>query len=257
MVLSNLESVVDSSTNTRFIEEISIIIAAQDLTPTIVSQDFLKFSGIIPKEWELSQQPVLNPNFAQLNFKNGVSVVAQPRSITFSESLKQKQLADVQIGNLAVKYIEKLPYAEYVGLSISPKILLPFTQNPAGIREYITDNLLGVGSWKEIGNSPVQAGINLMYVLDRCQLTIAISEARIQQTQQSSTSALLFASNFNYHIAQNNGSESKVEQLISILSNWQADLNTFREIVNDKFLATTSSLEASPYASSVFPSQTL
>ena len=92
MMLSNLESEVDTAATTQFIEEISIIIAAQNLTPTMMSQDFLKFSGIIPKEWELAQQPVLNPNFAQLNFKNGLSMVAQPRSITLSESLNQKPM---------------------------------------------------------------------------------------------------------------------------------------------------------------------
>ena len=257
MVLSNLESVVDSTATTQFIEEISIIIAAQDLTPTIMSQDFLKFSGIIPKEWELAQKPLLNPSFAQLNFKNGLSIVAQPRSITLSESLNQQNLADIQIAGVAAKYVEKLPHAEYVGLSFSPKILVPFPQNPAGVRQYITGNLLGAGAWKEIGNFPVQAGVNLMYMLDRCQLTIAISEARIQPPQQSQMTALLFAGNFNYNIGQNNGSESKVEQLISILNNWQTDFNAFREIVRDKFLATTSSLGESSYAQSLFPDRTL
>ena len=257
MVLSNLGSVVDSTAATQFIEEISIIIAAQNLTPTMMSQDFLKFSGIIPKEWELAQKPVLNPSFAQLNFKNGLGILAQPGSITFTESLNQKNLPEVQIAGVAIKYIEKLPHAEYVGLSCSPKILVPFPQNPAGVRQYITGNLLGAGAWKEIGNFPVQAGVNLMYVLDRCQLTIAISEARIQPPQQSQMAALLFAGNFNYNVGQNNNSESPVDRLIFILNNWQGDLNAFREIVNDKFLATTSSLGESLHTYTVFPGETL
>jgi hypothetical protein len=64
-----LESRIDSTIANQFIEEISIIIAAQDLTPTMMSLDFLKFSGIIPKDWELSQQPTLSPNYSQLNFR--------------------------------------------------------------------------------------------------------------------------------------------------------------------------------------------
>ena len=257
MMLSNLESEVDTTATTQFIEEISIIIAAQNLTPTMMSQDFLKFSGIIPKEWALAQQPVLNPNFAQLNFKNGLSMVAQPRSITLSESLNQKPLSAVQIARVAVKYIEKLPHAEYLGVSISPKILIPFPQDPAGVREYITGNLLGTGSWKEIGDFPVQAGVNLMYRLDRCQLTIAISEARIQQAQQSQIAALLFAGNYNYNIEPHNSEQSIVEQLTFITNNWQIDLRGFREIVNDKFLAANDGLAESSYASSLFPGQTL
>ncbi|MGF1542431.1 MAG: hypothetical protein ACFCU5_18645 [Pleurocapsa sp.] len=256
MMLSNLEPVVNSTTN-QFIEEISIIIAAQNLTPTMMSQDFLKFSGIIPKEWELTQKPVLNPNFAQLNFQNGLSIVAQPRSITLSESLSQKNLTEVEIATVAVKYIEKLPHAEYVGLSLSPKILIPFPQNPTGVRQYITENLLGSGSWKEIGNFPVQAGVNLMYMLDRCQLTMAISEARIQPPQQSPMPALLFVGNFNYDLERSKGFSSKAQGLIALLDNWQRDINDFRAIVNDKFLVTTQNLQSSISEQTVFPNLTL
>ncbi len=257
MMLSNLEPAVNSTTTTQFIEELSIIIAAQNLTPTMMSQDFLKFSGIIPKEWELAQQPTLNPSFAQLNFKNGLNIVAQPRSITLSESLTQKKLTDVQIATVAVKYVEKLPHAEYVGWSLSPKILVPFPQNPAGVREYIAENLLGAGSWKEIGNFPLQAGVNLMYVLDRCQLTIAISEARINPPQQSQIAALLFAGNFNYNLGHNNGASSTAEGLIALLDNWQQDINEFRTIVNEQFLVATSNLQLSLSEQTVFPDLTL
>jgi hypothetical protein len=253
MMLSNLEPAVDLTTTSQFIEEVSIIIAAQDLTPTMMSQDFLKYSGIIPKEWELAQQPVLNPNFAQLNFTNGLSITAQPRSITLSESLTQKNSTEIQIAAIAAKYVEKLPHAEYVGLSLNPKIVVPFPQDPTGVRRYITENLLGSGSWKEIGKFPVQAGVNLMYVLDRCQMTIAISEARIQSQQQSPMAALLFSGNFNYNVEPINDSSSTTERLIALLDNWQRDINDFREIVSDKFLATNNSLQASFSEQSVFP----
>jgi hypothetical protein len=253
MMLSNLEPAADLNTTSQFIEEVSIIIAAQDLTPTMMSQDFLKFSGIIPKEWELAQQPILNPNFAQLNFKNGLAITAQPRSITLSESLSQKNLTEVQIAAIAAKYAEKLAHAEYVGLSLNPKTVVPFPHNPRAARQYITQNLLGSGSWKEIGNFPVQAGVNLMYVLDRCQLTIAISEATIQPQQQSPMAALLFSGSFNYNLEPSNDSSSTAERLIALLDNWQRDINDFREILSDKFLAASNGLQASFSEQSVFP----
>ncbi|MEO1004362.1 MAG: hypothetical protein AAFW67_00655, partial [Cyanobacteria bacterium J06638_38] len=87
MTTLDMASAVNSLPKTQFIEEIALIIAAQDLTPTMMSPDFLKFSGIVPQEWELAQDPVLNPNFAQLNFTNGIGISAKPRTITISESL--------------------------------------------------------------------------------------------------------------------------------------------------------------------------
>lgn len=259
MVLSKESEVTTVITN-EFIEEISIIIAAQDLTPTMMSQDFLKFSGIIDKDWELSQQPVLNPNYAQLNFKNGITITAQPRTITVSESSSNKNLNDIYAPQIVAKYIEKLPHAEYLGLSFSPKILVPFPNTPNRVRQYITGTLLGSGAWKEIGNAPVQAGVNLMYSLDRCQLTISISEARLQQPQQAPISAILFSGGFNYNINQGDISESKSAQLNKMINYWHTDLQTFRELINDKFLNTSNgnnNLNQSSFEESVFPGQML
>lgn len=257
MTTPNLTSTANSS-ETKSIEEISIVIAAQDLSPTMMSQEFLKFSGIIPKEWELAQQPVLSPNFARLNFTNGIGIDAQPRSITFSETLHNKQVA-LAIHQVANRYLEKLPHAEYMGLSLSPKILLPFPDSSTMVREYITGTLLGSGSWKRIGNAPVQAGINLMYFLDRCQLTISISEAKLQKPQEQTLTAILFSGNFNYsvNLAQNYAPD-RTAQTQDFLSNWNKDLEEFREIVNHKFLDFSSQdFEQSIGETSLFPGQTL
>ena len=258
MTTLNVASATNSSNQTQYIEEVSIIIAAQDLTPTMMSQDFLKFSGIIPKEWELSQQPVLNPNYAQLNFKNGININAQPRTITISESLGSKKLEDLNLATVASKYIEKLPHAEYMGLSCSPKILIPFPTAPESVRQYITGTLLGYGSWKKIGRAPVQAGVNLMYLLDRCQLTMNISEAKLQNSQNQSMAAILFSGNFNYNINPQNQKSDYLTQIKQFLDNWQTDFEEFRTIVNQKFLETNNQqLGQSLGETSLFPGQTL
>lgn len=248
---SNSQSLTESSSVLSTIEEVAIVIAAQDLTPTMMSQDFLKFSGIIPKDWELSQQPLLNPANAQLHYTNGVSIAAQPRTITFSEALSNKQLEEIAIPEITIKYIEKLPHAEYLGMSFSPKILIPFPQNPGAVRQYITDRLLGTGTWKNIGKAPVQAGINLMYLLEHCQLSINIAEARLQQPQQPPIAALLFSGSFNYNISQDAIAEARVNQIKEGLSFWQSDLNNFRDLVINRFLAAPSYSMSS--GESVFP----
>ncbi|MFM6738339.1 MAG: hypothetical protein ACKPJT_23095, partial [Microcystis panniformis] len=66
----------------REIQEFSIAITAKSLNPAMLTVDFLKYSGIVPPDWELNSQPVLNPNYAQVNFQNGIGIVAQPRTIT-------------------------------------------------------------------------------------------------------------------------------------------------------------------------------
>jgi hypothetical protein len=245
-------SSLSQSRGINTLEEMGIVIVAQDLTPTMISQDFLKFSGIVPKEWELSQQPLLNPAAAQLQYTNGVSILAQPRTITFSEALNNKALEDIVIPETVIRYVEKLPHTEYLGMSLNSKILVPFPQNPNAVSQYIIGRLLSEGAWKNIGRTPVQAGINLMYLLDHCQLTINISEARLQQAEQPPIAALLFSGSFNYNISGDLTAEAKVNQLKQSLSFWQTDLSNFRNIVMNQFLTVSNS--ASTYqGESVFP----
>jgi len=249
---------VNSPSVTQFMEEISLTIAAQDLAPSMMSQDFLKFSGIIPQDWELSQQPVLNHNFAQLNFTNGVSINAQPRTIILNESLYNKQTADITIHQVAGKYLEKMPHAEYLGFSFSPKILFPFPDAPQAARQYITESLLGSGAWKHISKVPVQAGINLMYYLERCQLTISISEAKLQKQQETAIAAILFSGSFNYNVMTGEKSSSRMTQMNDFLVQWKTDLAEFRDIVNQKFLDGTKTDETQSVGGmSLFPGQML
>ncbi len=250
----------------EFLEEIAVTIAAQNLTPTILSQDFLKFSGIIPQDWELAQQPVLNPALAQLAFQNGITIVAQPGTISISESVGNKMLKELQVPQIATKYVEKLPHAEYVGLSNSPKIIVPFPGHPEAVIQYMTQNLLARGSWQEIGTGILQAGINLVYLLDRCQLNITVNQVKLQQSQPSRESpeipkgmaysnpyiaALLFSGNFNYNIATDD-LQQPLSKLIQAINYWQTDFNAFREIVTQKFLA-KANLEQFTLSESVFP----
>ena len=258
MIASDLASGINSpNIINKSIEETSLVIAAQGLSPTMMSIEFLKFGGIVPQEWELAQQPILNPNFAQLSFTNGVRLEAQPSSINLSEPISDSQ--GLTIPQIAEKYIQKLPHAEYAGLSFSPKILFPFPEDPGAVRDYITGTLLGSGSWKRIGLAPVQAGINLMYLLDRCQLTISVSEAKLQKPQEAPIMAILFSGSFNYNVNLGaNSGENPAGQIINFLKNWQNDLTEFRAIVNREFLDSgNTESESSIGETSLFPGQTL
>ncbi len=217
------------------IQELAITIAAKNLNPTMLSEEFLKFSGVIPQDWELARQPALNNNFAQVVFKNGVNIVAQPRTITFVEQMGNRPLDELQISEVATQYVKKLPNAEYQTLSISPKSVVPMPGNPDAARQFITGKLLAAGPWQDFGNTPVQAGLNLVYQLEHCQFNLSINQAQIQIPEQSAIPALLFAGNFNYKV-EGDTQEERIDKLEAGLKAWESDIQAFREIVNQRFL---------------------
>lgn len=228
-----------SPTQIRDIQEIGIAISAKNLSPAMLSQDFLKFSGIFsgifPSDWELAKQPVLTPRFAQLSFKNGVSIVAQSPTITFMEAIGKKDVQELKAPDVARKYVEKLPHAEYQTLKISLKSLVPFPGRQDAAKKYITGTLLSPGLWQESGKAPMQAGINLLYQLERCQLSLSINEAKLQMPDQPAIPALLFAGSFHYTVA-NYSADERLGQLGQLIDNWQADSETFRELIEGRFL---------------------
>ena len=81
----------------------------------------------------------------------------------------------------------------------------------------------------------MQATINLVYQLEQCQLNVSINEVRLQQPEKPATRALLFSGNFNYQVTQYSG-EERLKQLQERIDNWSADLQTFRDLINTRFL---------------------
>lgn len=221
------------------IQEVAITVAARNLDPTILNEQFLKFSGIIPEDWELARQPVLGPQGSQIVFKNGLAIVAQPRTVTFTETIGNRNISEILVAEMARQYASKLPKAEYQGLTISPKCLVPFADNADGARQYITQTLLAPGPWQDFGKAPVQAGVNFLYQFETCQLNLAINQATIQIPEQPNVAALLFAGNFNYPI-ENPSTEGRLALLGQYLEGWQSDLQTFRSMIYDRFLVQQS-----------------
>jgi hypothetical protein len=218
----------------REIQELSIAIAAKNLNPALLTVDFLKYSGIVPGDWELNAQPVLNPNFSQVSFQNGISLVAQPRGITFIEVIGNPDRPDIQLPEIVRRFIDKLPLAEYQSLAIGPKSIVPFPGSPEAAREYITHTLLSPGPWQEFGKSPVQAGVNLLYQLESCQFALNINEAKLQLPDRRSMAAVLFSGNFTRTLPEEG---DRVALLGEYLDKWRSDLQAFREMVKEKFLA--------------------
>ena len=101
------------------VQELAIIIIAKRHNPTILTADFLKYSGIVPNEWELARTPILTNTAAQVVFNNGVNIIAEVNRIVFTESIGTKPTTEVEIATLARKYLDTLAQVEYQGIGIS------------------------------------------------------------------------------------------------------------------------------------------
>ena len=233
------------------IQELAITLSAKNLNPTMLTLDNLRSLGVIPGDWELAKQPVLNQLQARLNFKNGVNIVAQQRNITFAEPINGQNVQNAQAPIIAKEFMAKFAKAGYQSVSIAPKTIVSFGNNQSSSpRQFITEKVIAPGPWREVGQAPPQASVNFVYQLPECQLNLSINEVRLraQNDPNQTVPALLFSGSFSYRPQEG---ANDVAQLQSQIDSWSKNMETFRQIVNQKFLGKS---EGGIFPSQIMPS---
>lgn len=230
------------------IQELAITLSARNLNPTMLTLDNLRSLGVIPGDWELSKQPVLNQLQARLNFKNGVNIVAQQRNITFAEPINAQNAQAMKAPDVAKEFVAKFAKAGYQTVSVAPKIIVSYGNDQGSTpRQFIVEKLIAPGPWREVGNGSPQASVNFVYQLSDCQLNLNVNEVRLRAQNQPNQAvpALLFSGSFNYRSSQEGENDSS--QLQANIDNWSKNLETFHEIVHQQFLEKSEG--------GIFPSQ--
>lgn len=217
-------------------QEFGIIIAAKNYNPTLLNPDFLKYSGIVPTEWELARQPISTPNVSQVAFTNGVMIVAEPTRVIFIEAVEGKSTGELVVANIAKKYVQTLPNIEYEAVGLNPRSYMTFDQQQDAARQYLAETLLSPGAWQEVGTTPVRATLNLVYTIDRCPFYLTVSEAALRNPDETSTPIVLFNGSFSYEV-KSEAVPERIKNLHQIIDNWQVDFATYQEIISTKFMA--------------------
>ncbi|MEA5594728.1 hypothetical protein [Rivularia sp. UHCC 0363] len=216
------------------IQEIAITIAAKNFNPTILNPDFLRYGDLIPEDWELARSPVYTKTAVQLIFKNGVGIIAQPNRMVFVEALNTKNLDEIEIPLITRKCIEKLPKLDYQAVGINPRGYVTYDSNDEAY-SYFHQTLLNSGEWQNVGNAKMNASLQLAYSLERGQFNLTVNQGMLNLPEDKSIPIVLFSGNFNYDISGNLQSE-RLQDLNQLVENWQSNLETFRRVIDKKFL---------------------
>jgi hypothetical protein len=217
---------------THTVQELALVIAVKNHDPLMVGEAFLKQTGIIPSEWDLAQKPYLSQQATQLVFTNGLSIIAEPERVIFTQPLVDKALSTIEVGEIASKYAAILKKAEYQGIGINFRSFIPQPTQEAA-QAYISQYVLAPASWQQVGSEPVRANVNLNFTLSGRQLALSINPAAIQFPEQEPMPVILFGGNFGYQL----DATDKLAQLTQIITNWQTDLIEYHQLITQHFVA--------------------
>lgn len=214
-------------------QELVIVVAAQNQSPAVFNLEFLKYSGIIPGEWELARQPIYTPQVVQLTFQNSVTLTAQAGRILLSQTLGNQDFGTPEIVQVARRCIQSLPNMEYEGVGINPVGHVEFEQ-PEGANTYLSTTLLAPGPWQTLGQAPPHTRLSFTYTLERGPFNLTISTARMRQADETLTPVVVFNGSFDY-VLEGNQAE-KLQRLYQILDHTPVDLKTYQDLINQNFL---------------------
>ena len=220
------------------IQDLVIVIAAKNHKPSLLNPDFLKCSGIVPSNWELAREPINANNVSQVVFTNGITITAEPQRVILAQPIKDVDVESILIPEIARKYAQALPNMEFEAIGINPRGYVPFSSGEDTARQYITHTLLSPGAWQSEGEEPMRASLNLVYKLQRAPFYLTVTEAalRAEAEGETNTPIIMFSGSFSYELNGENNAE-KLLKLNSVFDNWQSDLEDYKNIISNKFLA--------------------
>lgn len=211
--------------------DLALVVAIDNHNPRLLTLDFLQLSGIVPQEWELARPPVVSQQGSQLLFANGISIVAQPDRLIFLATLANSVEFAAEVAAIAQRYVQTLPNGQYQAVGVNLRGYAE-GENPS---RFFRQRLLQPGPWLDEGEAEVNPSLTLNYQLAVGGLTLTVTPAQLQFTEQQVVEALLFAGNYNTGL-QGSGVE-RLQQLQTELTNWQFKWEHFAGLIQSKFLA--------------------
>lgn len=225
------------------IQELAIVVTAKNYDPSLLNPGFLKHSGVVPEDWQLSGQPVVNNRGSQIVFSNGVYVGAQPNRLMFVEALNNKEdTSTAEAPGLAHRYTEILRNLEYQAIGVNFRGYITCNNPEKTENSYIFDNLIQPGEWQNCGSEPVKAGLNLMFTYDDKKLHLSINEAALKLPESEQVPIILFSGNFDRDLTSETAGE-RLAKLESSIKGWQQDLEIYTDVVS-KFIAQQAPMAA-------------
>ena len=216
---SVLEQAVDDATSTDLVE-LSVVLVATSNNPSIINPDFLITNGIVEASWPIQENPVTTPVFAQIVYKNGLVVRADPERVVFAQSAPATSLSNIICPRMAEQYARIVPHVPYRAVGINPKLYfrLAGTEHKP-VASAIDDQ----GKWLSFKDSEPEIQLKLIYAYNERKINLDIIYETRHNPDGNVSPALLFQGNVHHDLGQTS-SQNRIETLTSTIRSWECDV---------------------------------
>lgn len=220
---------------TSEIQRIELALAIEDGNSITVTPTLLKAEGIIPADWQLAQSLTRTDNSVAFSFQNGIHILHQGNLLTFLENVDEKTLEELEAPQIVQSYLKKFPNLNYRALGTNLEGYTTFSSEFDAC-SYLVETFSNSSYKHQSDNNLVQAVASFSYKLDSGLLTITSRNGVLRTSNEERVAVVGFFGNF-YRDVSRASKENQLRTLSRFVSNWQADVETYKKIVNERFLA--------------------
>ena len=207
--------------------DLSIVLAANPIDPTIINQDFLRYNGIVDAGLGTTEPPVSTPVFSQVIFENRLAVTADPNRVIFSHQGNPLSEDDCVSPRAASRFLETVPHAPYSAIGINPKC---FRLSVDGHSDRVADVLIDEGKWMSFRDVLPDVHLKATYSYKERRITLDVGGATRKDSDGSEAPGLLFQVNIHRGILETD-QVRRAQEMSSIIAAWRDDLSDFKNLV--------------------------
>lgn len=192
----------------------SVVVLAKHHNPTILHPSFLASEGIVPSDWEISEQPVSTPVFAMVKYKNGIVFNVEQNKFRVSRDELKDDVGESQLPALACKYVQKLPHVKYQALGINFTGFIECAES----EKLVMDRFLKPGIADFNGAHPQASGFRFVYRLNDIRLRLSFDSGKVKRADnENERSGILIDANYQMDLPGRN-IHQEIERSTSLYS---------------------------------------
>lgn len=213
-------------------QDIMVVLPCPQIHPLQFNLEKLRQVKIIPSHWQLTKPVVKNNHLLQFMFDVGIMINITIGKISFFSKID----TNLQyLSQVIIQFILKFNQYKYNKVQINLRRFISLPEGKEKGSKFIQQTLLNNSNrWDILGQKPCKFQVTFGYKLSKSNLIIHLNEVEAQNNNTKKF-GLLFRGIFYYNLLQKRNVD-QINNLISIVSNYENNIKVFNQIINETFL---------------------
>ena len=201
----------------------SIVVVARQHNPTILHPAFLAGQGIVPKDWQVSGDPICIPPLATVEYENGIQFSVQTEKLKVQHDHPPVDMHESPVPDLVEKYVRALPHVNYTAVGVNMTVFVELKSAD----EYLVRRFLKEDACPFEGKPPRSAGMKMSYPIGNMTYNLELDAGKLQHhLNGKERSGIIVRGNF-HHPVQSDDENTRLARIHDVVETFADRCVTF------------------------------